>query len=262
LSARFVFRGLSVMTKNTSQEDRGDRAYRLVGKFMSDWAFLEYELNQGIRRLADLGTLETVAITANMQVRDKIHALKTLLNLFHPEDDAADIDSLMTKIGNMAGDRNTLAHTMFYGHEKGVELSMTKAKGKLQATSVIWPTKQFAEKGARMAELSVELRRAVAAAAGLRSRWLSHQASTRAKAGNIFATGGMFNALRPPAEPMSGLYSLGLLADPNLPLPTRQNSRTASPEKAPRKPRAKKATTPKTPRPKAKGKRRPVGANQ
>lgn len=169
-----------------------DEAYRQVGRFMSAWAFLESQLNVGIRTLSGLDSMESAIITANMQVRDKINALRTLLVLFSLAEDEKAAGRLMAKIENMSKDRNTVAHTMFWPQKKGsgVEFSRIKARGKLETLSVVWSTKQFDEKVARMHELQDQLKDAVKSAAKLRRAWLRLQASTRPKP-NLSALSGL-----------------------------------------------------------------------
>lgn len=184
--------GLSTVSMKPEKLVDHDEAYRLVGRFMSAWAFLESQLNAGIGTLSGLDSIESAIITANMQVRDKINTLRTLLVLFSLEEDGEAAERLMKKIENMSTDRNTVAHTMFWPQKEGsgVEFSRIKARGKLERRLVVWPAKQFDDKVARMHELQDQLTDAVESAARLRRTWLRLKASERPKP-NLSALSGL-----------------------------------------------------------------------
>lgn len=222
--------GLSAVSMKPAKFVDHDEAYRQVGRFMSAWAFLESELNAGIRTLSGLGSMESAIITANMQVRDKINALRTLLVLFSLEEDEKAAERLMTKIGNMSKDRNTVAHTMFWPQEKGsgVEFSRIKARGKLETLSVIWSAKQFDEKVARMHELQHQLKDAVKSAARLRQAWLRHTASKHPKP-NLSALSGL--TIDP--TPTEGSRLQGLAGLLSLHIQEPLSSQPTTPETAP-----------------------------
>ena len=210
-----------------------DTACLLVGRFIQDWSFVEFEINKDIQKLVGLESLEGPILTANMQVRDKIFALKTLLHVFAANDaDRAVSVEILKRASDMSAHRNTVAHNMFWRHEGGgVEFSITKAKGKLSFPNVIWSESDFAEKTAAMAAIKGELKAAVATATRFRAR---HMAAKDAK--NIFANA--LTGLYAPtggSEGPGGLLDLGqlALATPDSPSPIHQ--REPETPKAPRK---------------------------
>ena len=218
-------------------------AYRLVGEFMHEWSLLEHQINKGLQKLLGLPGMEGTIVTANMQVRDKIQALKTLLHLFSVGDDEAAALNLMTRIANMSGDRNVVAHNMFWPHKDGgVEFSLTKAKGVLQFPNGVWGAKQFAEKRVRMAVLARDLKSAVAAATGVRERWLRSQLSKSGSVPNLFS-----NAITGHLTPSPELGGQGLLSGLSLTpqetdssLSTTHETGNQPPPSPPAKPKARK----------------------
>lgn len=211
----------SVGTKAASREAT-NKAYRLVGEFMQSWSFVENELNRGIAKLAGLGTLEAVVLRSNMGVRDKIHALKTLLYMFSLEADRNAAVALLNTAASMSESRNMIAHTMFWAHEKGgVEFAVVKAKGKLDFPRTVWGEAMFKEKFVAMAKLQVAIKSAVNKAARIRTM-----------AGGGSAENPFRNALtmQPPSE---GLLGLGALSSLFLPAQDSPGSPTPSPQTEP-----------------------------
>jgi len=201
---------------------------------MQDWAFVEAALGRGIRKLIGAQSVEGTILTANMQVRDKIFAMKTLLHVFTPsEDNRAACVSLMNRIGALNTHRNTVAHNMFWAHETGgVEFSITKAKGRLSFPVVIWKEEDFSNRSAEMTAVTKELETAVNRAARFRT-----QAMAAKGVPNLF--GNALLMTNPPPSggqgALGGLLGLGqqLLANPDSPPPSDQTEPQTP--KAPRK---------------------------
>lgn len=136
------------------------QGFQLVGEFMFYWAALEQAVNRGLSTLLDLGNLEGAIVEANMQWRDKIHALRTCVNLwpFGSEEWGANADKFLVKLGGMSGIRNIVAHTLFVPRKDGgVKFYVTQAKGKLAWPELVWSTKQFQTHFRAMREATEEL---------------------------------------------------------------------------------------------------------
>lgn len=227
--------GLSVMAKSPlidwSPPEEYARSYRLVGEFMFYWAALEAELNRGVRKLLGLEGTEGIIATANMQVRDKIHTLRTLVTYYA----SSDADALkahnktIDRIGDMAGQRNLVAHNIFAPHDDGgVEFFLIKAKGKFAAPETVWSIEDFLNKNHEMTQLAEALNGIVAATA-------SHQRLIKAVMRNQRPMTNAFSALSTPDNVAPNLLNL---LDP--PPPVGPHSANATPEKAPRKLRERK----------------------
>lgn len=191
---------------DTDDDDqRHARIFHLVGEFMWHWSLLEASLNSGVHKLCNLTSLEAHVVTTNMGVRDKIHAVRTMLNLcFLSDPDASKVNNkLMDGIAKLSGDRNLVAHTGFAPPEKGdgVMFLVIKAKGTFQVPDVIWSEADFARKNREMYDLKRRLDATVRTGVARRAR---------RNTGNIFAQGLM---TAPPPEPTEGTGLLsGLLA--------------------------------------------------
>src|SRR5690606_1405097 len=123
------------------------QGFKLIGEFMFRWADLERAINDGICVLLSLGELEGAIVEANMQFRDKIHTLRTCVQLwgFGSEEWEANADKFLVKVGNMGGLRNTVAHNLFIPRKggDGVKFYVTQAKGKLAWPETNWTKKDF-----------------------------------------------------------------------------------------------------------------------
>jgi hypothetical protein len=207
--------------------EQEDVACLRVGRFIQRWSYLEAAMNHGIGEFLNCERLLEVIVLANVQARDKINALKTLLHTYAPSDEARTAAaSIMNQIGNMNGDRNLVAHNMFWAYDaKGaVEFSTTKAKGKFALPKVVWTPKDFDQRVSLMGVLMVDLKRAVKLAASYQRLHAKPKPTLNALA--EFATN-------------SGLGLLGDLYRQDLQPPENPSSPPASPKKA-----ARKAKTP------------------
>jgi len=195
----------------------------LVGRFIHHWGFLENALNRSISEFLGSERLISLIVLANIQARDKINALKTLLNTFGPTDDARTKSAaIMSKIGNLNGDRNLIAHTMFWAaKEKGaVEFAVTKAKGRLNLPRTVWRETDFEQRISLMSRAMVEIEPLVKQA--VRFQRLHPDPHRRMNALTELGVG-------------SGLGVLAALYHPDPQPQAPQGSPKATPRKAPRK---------------------------
>ena len=190
-------------------------------------------MNRCLRDMLDSENIVSVIVLANIQARDKINALKTLLDLFAPTpEDRASATAIMAKVGALSGDRNIIAHNMFWPADKkgGVEFVVTKAKGKLNLPKVVWRPKDFNDKIDEMGRLMVEMKKAVKTA----SRYQKLHAKPRPTV----------NALQMYAS-TEGLGLLGNLYLQAHPPQVSAGSQQASPQTSDRKPKAPRKKNPK-----------------
>jgi hypothetical protein len=204
-----------------------ERCWRLVGKFMSYWAMLESELNEGVHTLCKLSGLEAYAVTSNMGVRDKIHTVRTMLHVWssHHEEALASNKALMNKIADRSSDRNLVAHTHFVPHAKGVRFLEIRAKGEIKVPKTVWPVAEFERRNNEMFSLKTQLRRAVREA-------IARRRKVEELPLNLFAAG---------LQPTTGLGALSALSGLLPPLPDSPGSPPPNPKLAVRMPKALRA---------------------
>lgn len=137
------------------------RSQALVGTFLQMWSFLEAELNDTVQAALGLGNLEAVVVSKNVQLRDKIHIVKTMIGLRFREnsDDHKNFRKLLEDVRNASADRNMIAHEMFGPDEDGdgVEFLITRAKGKLTFPKTKWSISEFEEKYSTLISLTKKL---------------------------------------------------------------------------------------------------------
>lgn len=139
------------MTEITAAEALSghDRACLLVGQFMWRWGALESAVNSAYRKLLNLKPIEGYIATANITLRDKLSAVRTVVHWFCGSETewwkAADAD--LNAIGTLNGTRrNVVAHNAFMEHPSGgVEFVIIKAKGKFAIPDVIWEPEEFTD---------------------------------------------------------------------------------------------------------------------
>jgi hypothetical protein len=141
-----------------STREKYDHGYYLVGRFMSQWALLEGTLDRGVGKLLGMDDLESAIATTNMQLRSKLHIIKTVINLKRGNSDwgktaTKDIE----RIGTLADTwRNIVAHVPFGPAEdgSGVRFLTIKAKGKLHFPKTIRTEQDFDAVGVEMNNLT------------------------------------------------------------------------------------------------------------
>lgn len=124
--------------------DPDTRTYALVGRFLQYWALMEHEINKAIAQVLDLTSLQRAITCSNMNLRDKIHVLKTSVSL-SPIAEKQQFTKLLTDIAEYSSIRNMMAHDMFMASEDGesVVFYVIKAKGKLTFPDVTWTITDF-----------------------------------------------------------------------------------------------------------------------
>lgn len=131
------------------------RAVALVGQYLQRWSSLESSLNEAIGRAFGLTAVQEAIITRNMQLRDKLNVLKTVIALVNNDRDSRYTKTL-TEIGNLlTTERNLLAHESFWDDDKGdgVQFLTVRAKGKLTFPNIRWSIQDFQERYNKLYEL-------------------------------------------------------------------------------------------------------------
>lgn len=145
------------------------KACQLVGEFMWHWASLEQEVNKSYRKLLRIKGINGYIAVANITLRDKISAIRTVVHMAAAELSwwrAADKD--LTAIATMNNERrNLVAHNAFMGHSSGgVEFLIIKAKGKLDIPDVVWTPEEFEQVFAEVERLRERLKETTSAVLG------------------------------------------------------------------------------------------------
>lgn len=118
------------------------RACALVGYYLRCWGFMEASVNWAVQGAFDLDALWGAVVSRNMQLTNKLHILKTMVNLeVYQPDDKGKYQTCLDRIRALAGkDRNIVAHNAFRPDEKGVgvEFYIVKATGKFELPDTVW----------------------------------------------------------------------------------------------------------------------------
>jgi len=129
--------------------DPDTKALVLVGQYLQNWALMESLLNTCIAKVLRLDTLQGLIVCKNVQLRDKIHILKTAsaLEIFNRAE-LQPFTAALNHIANISSDRNMIAHDMFNAAEDGdgVVFSVTKAKGTLALVDTRWKVSDFTDR--------------------------------------------------------------------------------------------------------------------
>jgi len=195
----------------------------LVGKFMWNWSYLEFVMNQSLAKLVPIdGTLQAAILTTNLGVRDKLKTIKTLLNLYLGEktDAGKAACKVVEKIGDLNDNRNTVAHTYFTPHAKGVEFHVVKASGAISFPNTVWTDSEFQERITKMTDAGEALQQVVRQAM---SRWEYKKLVDEGR-----------------ASPSAYMTALALLAHPATPPLGDPDSQEANPETEPQTPPVEK----------------------
>ena len=141
--------------------------FRLVGEFMFYFAALEGSLNSGVRELLHIKGLEGLVITANIQMRDKVAIVRTILAMqgTKSEEWRTNANLLLNEIVKLSEDRNKIAHNFFAPEDGGgVQIYTVKAKGRFELPTLVWSKDDFNDKAQRAANCAERLKQTVAAA--------------------------------------------------------------------------------------------------
>jgi hypothetical protein len=137
------------------------RARLLVGTYIQMWAFMETDLNDAIEVALGLDSLQGIIVCKNINLRDKIYILKSIITLNDPTKMyEAEIDAL-SDISDIAGkERNMIAHDAFAADTDGdgVRFFVMKAKGKLTFPETRWSIADFDQKIQNLTRLASILR--------------------------------------------------------------------------------------------------------
>jgi hypothetical protein len=138
--------------------DRETRTVSLVGYFLQFWSVLESNLNHAIEHALDLKMVQGAIVTKNIQLRDKIHMLKTLVDVrgMHVER----LKKVLDDVATLSGDRNMIAHDMFMADDEGdgVQFIVVKAKGKLSFPETRWSIVHFLKKYGQITDLTEKVK--------------------------------------------------------------------------------------------------------
>lgn len=122
---------------------RYNRACRLVGHFMNQWAQLEHEINTAIHHAFKLIYAEGAIITGNLQIRDKISILRTAVEFYSRErmsdEWRVEANWVFNRLSDFSPVRNMVAHTHFEATEDGdVRFTRVYAKTRFSEGEEIW----------------------------------------------------------------------------------------------------------------------------
>ncbi|HXP72674.1 MAG TPA: hypothetical protein VN823_00875 [Stellaceae bacterium] len=127
--------------------DPDTRCLALVGMFLQRWAIMEGTIRELLATMLNLDIVSVATISSNMQLRDKIHTVRTLLDSYTvlTPSEKETYDDMCKDILEAAGKRNMLAHDLFYPADDGdgVAFFVIKAKGKFGVPTTVWTIAQF-----------------------------------------------------------------------------------------------------------------------
>lgn len=124
------------------------RTVALVGSYLQFFACMESQLNEAMRAALGLTTLQSIMVCKNMQLRDKIHLLKSATNLLLSDTEAEPHVKTLVSIAKLTNDRNTVAHEFFFADPDGdgVQFLVVKAKSEVTFPPARWSVDDFESK--------------------------------------------------------------------------------------------------------------------
>jgi len=127
-----------------------DHAFKLVGEYFFNWAFMEGRLNDLIGTLLGMDELQRLVACANLMFRNKITIAKSAISLIFPpaSEEVEHFCRVLNQIDNAAQqERNTLAHQPFGVADDAKEFSVkwykVSARDKLHFPKIIWTETEF-----------------------------------------------------------------------------------------------------------------------
>jgi hypothetical protein len=91
------------------------KGFQLVGEFMSNWAALEAEIDEGLGRISRMGPLVSLALRTQLSFRDKVDLFQHLTSNYTQNDTEKEIvKSFLKSIRNLSSTRNTIVHSVFW----------------------------------------------------------------------------------------------------------------------------------------------------
>lgn len=118
--------------------------FGMVGEFLWHWATLEREMQKALALALELDLRQTLILSSNTQLRDKINILKTAASTANRRNATAAI-KLLNEIANQTPKRNMMAHDFFYPSPKtpAVQFHAIKAKGHFDLPVTLWTPDDF-----------------------------------------------------------------------------------------------------------------------
>ena len=126
--------------------DPETRCIALVGEFLRRWSNLESAMHDALASAMKLDDTMRLILSANVQLRDKIHILRTIVSVSaFAETEKTRFDDELKAIADCSLHRNMMAHDNFAPDDqgKGVVFLLVKAKGKLSQPKIIWTASDF-----------------------------------------------------------------------------------------------------------------------
>ncbi|UFI03453.1 hypothetical protein [Roseibium aggregatum] len=171
------------------------RAMALAGHYLQSFALMEAAMNTAIGKALKLSSVQSVVVCKNISFRDKIHILRTLVDISPiATTEKKQHDTFLNKVAGYSADRNMVAHDLFGPDESqtGIEFFVTKAKGKLHFPTVVWSVDEVEKKSKELMNAQAKLK----------------------KMCSLFVRVDLVNALlarekQDDAQPIAGLFSLG-----------------------------------------------------
>lgn len=136
------------------------RAYALVGEFLHTWSEMELCLHDAIGAALRLDSLMQFILCANMQLRDKLNVLRTVVDVSDiPDGMREHFSKRLRELTDYSPVRNMMAHDPFEPNSNGdgVIFSAVKAKGKFDLPPVEWNIKKFQDEQKIVAEYAKDL---------------------------------------------------------------------------------------------------------
>lgn len=128
--------------RNPSTIEQWVLAHANVGRFLFNWAALEQSLHEAIETAFSLNPLCGAILVNNMQLRDKINILKTILDAYG-HNDAPSLIKTLDAIGTYSAVRNMVAHEFHAAAGDSVRFYRMRAKGKFSIPETIWSDADF-----------------------------------------------------------------------------------------------------------------------
>jgi hypothetical protein len=137
------------------------RCFALVGQFLHHWAALEATLNNAIETAFGLKAIQGVVLTKNIQLRDKIHILRTITDMSVCEPDRTFYTQCLNAIAEFSAHRNMIAHDSFHPDDQGdgVLFVVAKVKSGLKFPDTRWSVADFQRKIAEIDDFDKDMQR-------------------------------------------------------------------------------------------------------
>ena len=106
---------------------------------------MEESLHNAIGTARSIETTKLQIFCANMRFRDKIHILKTLIDVatIFSKEEKIELMKSLRELADYSGTRNMIAHDAFRPNDEGVEFLTVKAKGKFDLPKIVWNDDRF-----------------------------------------------------------------------------------------------------------------------